>query len=206
MTMTVSLVGCDGSDANTDSSTKTEETTVANVEETTVEETTAAPDSSVVEMEAGAENEGPQDLTSKFFDVKVPEGLKYEVYTYAFADDTNGTIQLNFGKTSTIDGSIVVSTQRMTTSLDECVTRCIELRNLDTYKEGKSEVVGDVTFGDTTYKEVKISNEYSSDVNYVTYYKTEAGLDCYVEIKISDKYLSPDDELVKELINSIQYK
>jgi hypothetical protein len=113
---------------------------------------------------------------------------------------------LNFGKTSALDGSIVVSTQRMTPSLDECVTRCIELRNLDTYKEGKSEVVGDVTFGDTTYKEVKISNEWGSDTNYVTYFKTAAGLDGYVEITVKDKYLSPDDELVKELINSIVYK
>lgn len=208
LTMTASLVGCGGgSDTDETSAPKTETTTVAVAEEaTTVEETTQAPASTSTEMAPGVTGDGPQELTSIFFDAKVPEGLKYEVYTHAFADDTNGTIQLNFGKTSALDGSIVVSTQRMTPSLDECVTRCIELRNLDTYKEGKSEVVGDVTFGDTTYKEVKISNEWGSDTNYVTYFKTAAGLDGYVEITVKDKYLSPDDELVKELINSIVYK
>jgi hypothetical protein len=208
LTMTASLVGCGGgSDTDETSAPKTEATTVASAEEgTTVEETTQAPASTSTEMAPGVTGDGPQELTSIFFDAKVPEGLKYEVYTHAFADDTNGTIQLNFGKTSALDGSIVVSTQRMTPSLDECVTRCIELRNLDTYKEGKSEVVGDVTFGDTTYKEVKISNEWGSDTNYVTYFKTAAGLDGYVEITVKDKYLSPDDELVKELINSIVYK
>lgn len=208
-TMALSFASCGGSsdtnkDTNTDS--KAEATTVAEVEETTVEETTEAPVAASTEMEVGVKGDGPQALTSVYFDVTVPEGMKYEVYSMGFTDETNGTIQLDFGKTSTIDGQITVSTQRMTPSLDECVTRCIELRNLDTYKEGKSEVVGDVTFGDTTYKEVKISTEWGSDVNYVTYFKTAAGLDGYVEITIKDKYLSPDDELVKELINSIIYK
>ena len=210
LAMTASLVGCDGSgsDTETTSAPKTETTTVAVAEEeaTTVAETTEAPASTSTEMAPGVTGDGPQELTSLFFDAKVPEGLKYEVYTHAFADDTNGTIQLKFGKTNTIDGSITVTTQRMTPSLDECVTRCIELRNLDTYKEGKSEIVGDVTFGDTTYKEVKISTEWDSDTNYVTYFKTAAGLDACVEITVEDKYLSPDDELVKELINSIVYK
>ena len=210
MAMTASFVGCGGGSSNTNetSAPKTETTTVAVVEEeaTTVEATTEAPVSATTEMAMGVAGDGPQELTSVLFDVKIPEGMKYEVYNFGFADETNGSIQLNFGKSSALDASIKVSTQNMTTSLDEVVTRCIELRNLDTYKEGKSEVGGDVTFGDTTYKEVKISTEWGSDTNYVTYFKTAAGLDGYVEITVKDNYLSPDDELVKELINSIVYK
>ena len=205
MTMIASLAGCGGSENDNDSSSDTEVTTVASGQEATIEETTA-PVSTATEMAVGVEGDGPQELTSIFFDVTIPEGIKYEVYSMGFADETNGTIQLDFGKTSTIDGRITVTTQRMTPSLDECVTRCIELRNLDTYEEGKSEVAGDVTFGDTTYKEVKISTEWGSDTNYVTYFKTAAGLDACVEITIKDNYLSPDDELVKEVINSIVYK
>ena len=205
MTMIASFAGCGGSENDNASSSDTEVTTVASGQEATIEETTA-PISTATEMAVGVEGDGPQELTSIFFDVTIPEGIKYEVYSMGFADETNGTIQLDFGKTSTIDGRITVTTQRMTPSLDECVTRCIELRNLDTYEEGKSEVAGDVTFGDTTYKEVKISTEWGSDTNYVTYFKTAAGLDACVEITIKDNYLSPDDELVKEVINSIVYK
>ncbi len=183
-----------------------EDTTEVATEEVTEEVTEEATESNG-EMAPGVKGDGEQALTSVLFDVTIPEGLKYEVYTHAFADETNGSIEVKFGEKSTLEGSIKVSTQRMTKSLDEVVDTCIALRNLDTYKEGKSEVVGDVTAGDTTYKQINISNEWGADTNFVTYYKTGAGLDGYVEITLeNDSNLTIDNALVQALVNSIVYK
>ena len=157
--MTASLVGCGGSGTeNSSSSTQTEETVSATelTTETATEQVTEVT-SSTIEMTADDTGEGEKTLTSVLFDVTIPEGLIYEVYSCAFADDTNGSIEIKFGKESTLEGRISVSTQGMVESFDEAVQRCIDLRNLDTYEDGKSEIGEDVTIGDTTYKEVKIS-------------------------------------------------
>ncbi len=204
MAMTAALVGCDGgnTDDNSSSTPKTEATTVASAEE----ETTVAEDT-VTEMELGDSGEGEKKLSCMFFDVTIPEGLLYEVYDLGFASETSGSVEVKFGKSSTIEGAIRFSTQRMQSNLEDVVDYTIELRNLDTYEEGKYEINDDVTIGDTTYREVKISTEWDNETIYVAYYKTDAGEDAAVEIILSDDDgMTLDDPLVKELINSIVYK
>ncbi len=204
MTMTAALVGCDGgnTDDNSSSTPKTEATTVASAEE----ETTVAEDT-VTEMELGDSGEGEKKLSCMFFDITIPEGLLYEVYDLGFASETSGSVEVKFGKSSTIEGAIRFSTQRMQSNLEDVVDYTIELRNLDTYEEGKYEIKDDVTIGDTTYREVKISTEWDNETIYVAYYKTDAGEDAAVEIILSDDDgMTLDDPLVKELINSIVYK
>lgn len=201
MTMTVSLVGCGGNtDIDTNSTPKVEETTKAD------EEPTKAVDT-VTEMEVGDTGEGEKTLGCMFFDVTIPEGLKYEIYTLAFASETSGSVEVKFGKSSTLEGAVRFSTQRMQTNLDDVVDYTIELRNLDTYEDGKYEIKDDITIGDITYREVKISTEWDKETIYVTYYKTDAGEDAAVEIILDDEAgLTLEDPLVKSLVESIVYK
>ncbi len=203
MTMTASLVGCGGgnTDDNSSSTPKTEATTVVSAEETTVAEDT------VTEMELGDSGDGEKALSCMFFDVTIPEGLKYEIYDLGFASETSGSVEVKFGKSSTIEGAIKFTTQRMDSNLEDAVDYTIELRNLDTYEEGKYEIKDDVTIGDTTYREVKISTEWDKETIYVAYYKTDAGEDAVVEIVLSDDDgMTLDDPLVKSLVESIVYK
>ncbi len=198
--MMASFVGCGGNNGTT------EETTAP---ATTVAETTDAPTETENDGEivGGQEGEGEKTLESKLCSVTIPEGFKYQVYTYAMVDDTNGTVDIDFGDISTMCARLTVSTQRMVNSLDEVEERAIELRNLDTYKEGKAEVGEDVTFGDVTYRRISISTEYGSDETLVGYVKTGAGLGAYVEINLEGVGgLTFDDAEVKSVIESIEYK
>lgn len=211
LVMTASLAACGGSGESSDtketsaqssaSETKAEETTV---EETTVEETTAS-----AELKEGDSGEGEKTLDSAFCTVTIPEGLQYKINFYNYDEDDLGTIEIDFGKKYTIEGRLEVSTTRMISSLDDAVNECIRVRNLNTYKEGKSEIGEEVTYGDTTYKEVKMSHEYGAETCLVSYYKRADGKDIYVEIKTTqndfDK-LPIDDPLVQELAKSAVYK
>ena len=214
--MTASLAACDSSSESSGtkettpqssaSETKAEETTVeeTTVEETTVEETTAS-----AEVKAGDSGEGEKTLDSAFCTVTIPEGLQYKVNFYSHNEDALGTITIDFGKKYTIEGKLEVSTTRMISSLDDAVQECIRVRNLDTYKEGKSEIGEEVTYGDTTYKVVNISHENGAESCLVSYYKRADGKDIYVEIKTNqaDSFKLPvDDPLVQELAKSAVYK
>lgn len=206
LVMTASLAACDGSGESSGTNGTSAQTSASEtkVEETTVEETTAS-----AELQAGDKGKGEKTLDSAFCTVTIPEGLQYEVYSYYHDEDALGTIQINFGKKSSIVGKLEVSTTRMISSLDDAVEECIRVRNLDTYKEGKSEIGEEVTYGDTTYKVVNISHENGAESCLVSYYKRADGKDIYVEIRIKqldlDK-LTIDDPLVQELAKSAVYK
>lgn len=208
LVMTASLAACgeSGSSDTKETSAKSSVAATSEVqaEETTVEETTAS-----AELQEGDSGEGEKTLDSAFCTVTIPEGLQYEIYTYYHDEDNLGSISINFGKKSTIEGKLEVSTTRMISSLDDAVNECIRVRNLDTYKEGKSEIGEEVTYGDTTYKVVNMSHEYGAETCLVSYYKRADGKDIYVEIKTnqSDSFKLPvDDPLVQELAKSAVYK
>ena len=204
--MTASLVACNGSSE----SSGTKETSAQSsaqetkAEETTVEETTAS-----AELKEGDSGEGEKTLDSAFCTVTIPEGLQYKINFYNHDEDALGTIEIDFGKKYTIEGKLEVSTTRMISSLDDAVEECIRVRNLDTYKEGKSEIGEEVTYGDTTYKVVNMSHEHGAETCLVSYYKRADGKDIYVEIKTNqaDSFKLPvDDSLVQELAKSAVYK
>lgn len=120
MGMTASLVGCGGSGTeNSSSSPRTEETSLS-TEMTTVQVTEEVSSSSI-EMTADDTGEGEKTLTSVLFDVTIPEGLIYEVYSCAFADETNGSIEIKFGKESTLEGRII---RQRISILMLCVCHC----------------------------------------------------------------------------------
>lgn len=209
LVMTASLAACDGSSESsgtkeTSAQSSASATSEVKAEETTVEETTAS-----AELKEGDSGEGKKTLDSAFCTVTIPEGLQYKINFYNHDEDALGTIEIDFGKKYTIEGRLEVSTTRMISSLDDAVNECIRVRNLDTYKEGKSEIGEEVTYGDTTYKVVKMSHEYGAETCLVSYYKRADGKDIYVEIKTTqndfDK-LPIDDPLVQELAKSAVYK
>lgn len=209
LVMTASLAACDGSSESsgakeTSAQSSASATSEVKAEETTVEETTAS-----AELKAGDSGEGEKTLDSAFCTVTIPEGLQYKVNFYNHDEDALGTIEIDFGKKYTIEGRLEVSTTRMISSLDDAVEECIRVRNLDTYKEGKSEIGEEVTYGDTTYKVVNMSHEHGAETCLVSYYKRADGKDIYVEIKTNqaDSFKLPvDDPLVQELAKSAVYK
>lgn len=216
--MTASLASCGGSGegSNTsetsvqNSSSVTSETKAeeAEPEETKAEETTPEETESS-ELKTADSGEGEKKLESVFCDVIIPEGLKYDVYLYSHDEKDLGTLKINFGKSNALEGGLEVSTTRMVKSLDDAVNECIKVRNLDTYKEGKSEIGEEVTYGDTTYKEVKMSHEYGAETCLVSYYQRADGKDVYVEIKTTQNDFSKlelDDPLIVELAKSAVYK
>ena len=205
LVMTASLAACSNGGGS-----GTEETlTPASAIESTNEETTAPETTAAAELQSGDSGEGEKTLDSDFCTVTIPEGFKYKVESYYHDEDALGSIKIDFGKKGTTEGRLEVSTTRMIKSLDDAVEECIRVRNLDTYKEGKSEIGEEVTYGDTTYKVVKMSHEYGAETCLVSYYKRADGKDIYVEIKTTqndfDK-LPIDDPLVQELAKSAVYK
>lgn len=206
LVMTASLAACDGSSESfgTKETSAQSSASETKAEETTVEETTAS-----AELKEGDSGEGEKTLDSTFCTVTIPEGLQYKINFYNHDEDALGTIEIDFGKKYTIEGKLEVSTTRMISSLDDAVEECIRVRNLDTYKEGKSEIGEEVTYGDTTYKVVNMSHENGAETCLVSYYKRADGKDIYVEIKTNqaDPFKLPvDDPLVQELAKSAVYK
>lgn len=157
---------------------------------------------------SGLEGEGPRSFKTLYFTFDAPQGLKYEVYTYAVnAEYHNGTIQIDFGKQSTTEINLHVSSTRMISSLDDAHDECIRTQNLDTFKEGKYEDLDDVTFNGTIYKAIHFTNEYSDYTCYATYFKrTSDNLDMYAELQVDNKGKSSvNDAEVIALLNSINY-
>ena len=202
----VSLASCGGStDTETTAPQSSAESSEVNSEETTA----ASSSAESAELKEGDSGEGEKTLDSDFCTVTIPEGLQYKINSYYHDEGALGSIKIDFGKKGTTEGRLEVSTTRMISSLDDAVNECIRVRNLDTYKEGKSEIGEEVTYGDTTYKEVKMSHDYGAETCLVSYYKRADGKNIYVEIKTTqndfDK-LPIDDPLVQELAKSAVYK
>ena len=202
----VSLASCGGStDTETTAPQSSAESSEVNSEETTA----ASSSAESAELKEGDSGEGEKTLDSDFCTVTIPEGLQYKINSYYHDEGALGSIKIDFGKKGTTEGRLEVSTTRMISSLDDAVNECIRVRNLDTYKEGKSEISEEVTYGDTTYKEVKMSHEYGAETCLVSYYKRADGKDIYVEIKTNqaDPFKLPvDDPLVQKLAKSAVYK
>ena len=202
----VSLASCGGStDTETTAPQSSAESSEVNSEETTA----ASSSAESAELKEGDSGEGEKTLDSDFCTVTIPEGLQYKINSYYHDEGALGSIKIDFGKKGTTEGRLEVSTTRMISSLDDAVNECIRVRNLDTYKEGKFEIGEEVTYGDITYKEVKMSHEYGAETCLVSYYKRADGKNIYVEIKTTqndfDK-LPIDDPLVQELAKSAVYK
>lgn len=208
--LTASLTACSGGESSAPKETSSQASSSATSATTAYDETTLPEVTTVSgELKKGDSGEGEKKLESVFCDVTIPKGLKYNIYFYDHTEENTGTIQIDFGKSSTMEGRLEVSTTRIISSLDDAEKECIRVRNLDSYKEGKYEIGGEKTFNNTTYKQVNISTENGNSTYLVSYYKRADGKDMYVELKtVQDNFdnLEIDDPLVEELLNSVVYK
>lgn len=211
--LAASITACSGGNSSTGSSSETPSSSSSETSEKTPQATETQPETEAPtekkEIEKGDSGEGEKELDSVFCNVTIPEGLKYKVYFYSYNETPLGTLQIDFGKKYTTEGRLEVSTTRMIKSLDDAVEECIRVRNIESYTDGKYEIGEEVTYGDTTYKQVNFSQEFGSEACLVSYYKRADGKDIYVEIGTKNNGLSNleiTDPLVEELAKSAVYK
>ena len=95
----------------------------------------------------------------------IPEWMHYEVKSDYISDD---------GKTATIElwlepleatqfWNIRITNQWMVDSFEKAVEHTIALQNLDTYDEGKYELLDEVEYAGIKYQTIKTSTEWGTD-------------------------------------------
>lgn len=160
-------------------------------------------------IEEGDTGTGEVIIESRFGAITIPEGLDYKLYI-APPEEGTATIRVDFGEGNTSSGSVLVSTTRMISSLDDAAKECIRMNDFGT----KESVIGDeITYGDLTYKAVTIGDQGSDDISYflVSHYETDEDLDGYIEINAKgnkDYYytLDIDNPLVISIMETLMVK
>ena len=198
--------GKENTTENTAAVDKTEDTSaeVTKTEDTSAEVTTAA------EMKKGDEGNGPADIDAEFITLKLPSGYKYEVDS--FSKDPNnplyGDVTLYIYKDGSYSSiaTLTATTRNMVRSQEEAVENTIKLCNLQTYKNGKSEIGKDAQYGENTYSIIHVTTENYEKDFFVTYANRgesdKTGL--LVKLEINNKNIKADDPFIKELLDSLK--
>lgn len=145
--VSLSLFACGKADGDGKENTTVNTATVDKTEDTSAEVTTAA------EMKKGDEGNGPADINAEFITLKLPSGYKYEVDS--FSKDSNnplyGDVTLYIYKDGSYSSiaTLTATTRNMVRSQEEAVENTIKLCNLQTYKNGESEIGKDAQYGET---------------------------------------------------------
>ncbi len=173
------------------------------------------------EFKKGLKGDGPTELTCRYADFKVPEGLKWEVYTYN-ASGTTGSVVMHMGKKST--GSLIfeVSTTRMIGAQNSPTGKN---KDIETPEEAANEVFrmhgnngkakrtdGEkVKISKYEFQTLTIDDGFNNKTYLATAYKTSDGKAAFVEIGINnkdkdDEKLDYKDGLAKQFIESLNLK
>ena len=173
------------------------------------------------EFKKGLKGDGPSELSCRYADFKVPEGIKWEVYTYN-ASGSTGSVVMHMGKKST--GAIIfeVSTTRMVgpelsstgkakklETIEEAANECYRMHGNSGKAERKD---GEkVKIGNYEFQTLTIKDDYNDRTYLVTAYLSEGKETAYVEIGFNNKL--KDDEKVtytdgegKAFIESLKLK
>ena len=198
--------GKENTTENTAAVDKTEDTSaeVTKTEDTSAEVTTAA------EMKKGDEGNGPADIDAEFITLNLPSGYKYEVDS--FSKDPNnplyGDVTLYIYKDGSYSSiaTLTATTRNMVRSQEEAVENTIKLCNLQTYKNGKSEIGKDAQYGENTYSTIHVSTDYYEKDFFVTYANRGASdtTGLLVKLEINNKNIKADDPFIKELLDSLK--
>ena len=143
--VSLSLFACGKADGDGKENTTVNTATVDKTEDTSAEVTTAA------EMKKGDEGNGPADINAEFITFKLPSGYKYKVDS--FSKDSNnplyGDVTLYIYKDGSYSSiaTLTATARNMVRSQEEAVENTIKLCNLQTYKNGKSEIGKDAQYG-----------------------------------------------------------
>ena len=204
LTVSLSLFACGKADGDGKESTTGNTIAVDKTEDTTAEVTTAEG------MKEGDEGNGPADINAEFITLKLPAGYKYKVDSFSkdSKDPLKGNVTLFIYKDGEYSpvAKLTATARNMVRSQEEAVENTIKLCNLQTYKNGESEIGKDAQYGENTYSTVHVTTEYYEKDFFVTYANRGAsdtkGL--LVKLEINNKDIKADDPFIKELLDSLK--
>lgn len=204
LTVSLSLFACGKADGDGKESTTGNTIAVDETEDTTAEVTTAEG------MKEGDEGNGPADINAEFITLKLPAGYKYKVDSFSkdSKDPLKGDVTLFIYKDGEYSpvAKLTAAARNMVRSQEEAVENTIKLCNLQTYKNGKSEIGKDAQYGENTYSIIHVTTENYEKDFFVTYANRgesdKTGL--LVKLEINNKNIKADDPFIKELLDSLK--
>ena len=204
LTVSLSLFACGKADGDGKESTTGNTIAVDKTEDTTAEVTTAEG------MKEGDEGNGPADINAEFITLKLPAGYKYKVDSFSkdSKDPLKGNVTLFIYKDGEYSpvAKLTATARNMVRSQEEAVENTIKLCNLQTYKNGKSEIGKDAQYGEDTYSIIHVTTENYEKDFFVTYANRgesdKTGL--LVKLEINNKNIKADDPFIKELLDSLK--
>ena len=204
LTVSLSLFACGTADGDGKESTTGNTIAVDKTEDTTAEVTTAEG------MKEGDEGNGPADINAEFITLKLPAGYKYKVDSFSkdSKDPLKGNVTLFIYKDGEYSpvAKLTATARNMVRSQEEAVENTIKLCNLQTYKNGKSEIGKDAQYGENTYSIIHVTTENYEKDFFVTYANRgesdKTGL--LVKLEINNKNIKADDPFIKELLDSLK--
>ena len=204
LTVSLSLFACGKADGDGKESTTGNTIAVDKTEDTTAEVTTAEG------MKEGDEGNGPADINAEFITLKLPAGYKYKVDSFSkdSKDPLKGNVTLFIYKDGEYSpvAKLTATARNMVRSQEEAVENTIKLCNLQTYKNGKSEIGDDAQYGENTYSIIHVTTENYEKDFFVTYANRgesdKTGL--LVKLEINNKNIKADDPFIKELLDSLK--
>ena len=204
LTVSLSLFACGKADGDGKESTTGNTIAVDKTEDTTAEVTTAEG------MKEGDEGNVPADINAEFITLKLPAGYKYKVDSFSkdSKDPLKGDVTLFIYKDGEYSpvAKLTATARNMVRSQEEAVENTIKLCNLQTYKNGKSEIGKDAQYGENTYSTIHVTTENYEKDFFVTYANRgesdKTGL--LVKLEINNKNIKADDPFIKELLDSLK--
>lgn len=208
LTVSLSLFACgkvDGDGMENRTENTTEITNAADKTEGQTAEATTAEG-----MKEGDEGNGPADINAEFITLKLPAGYKYKVDSFSkdSKDPLKGNVTLFIYKDGEYSpvAKLTATARNMVRSQEEAVENTIKLCNLQTYKNGKSEIGKDAQYGENTYSTIHVTTENYEKDFFVTYANRgesdKTGL--LVKLEINNKNIKADDPFIKELLDSLK--
>lgn len=208
LTVSLSLFACGKVDGDGMENTTENTTEITNAADKTEGQTAEA--TTAEGIQEGDEGNGPADIDAEFITLKLPAGYKYKVDSFSkdSKDPLKGNVTLFIykdGEYSSV-ATLTATARNMVRSQEEAVENTIKLCNLQTYKNGKSEIGKDAQYGENTYSTIHVTTENYEKDFFVTYANRgesdKTGL--LVKLEINNKNIKADDPFIKELLDSLK--
>lgn len=208
LTVSLSLFACGKVDGDGMENTTENTTEITNAADKTEGQTAEA--TTAEGIQEGDEGNGPADIDAEFITLKLPAGYKYKVDSFSkdSKDPLKGNVTLFIYKDGEYSpvAKLTATARNMVRSQEEAVENTIKLCNLQTYKNGKSEIGDDVQYGENTYSIIHVTTENYEKDFFVTYANRgesdKTGL--LVKLEINNKNIKADDPFIKELLDSLK--
>lgn len=208
LTVSLSLFACGKVDGDGMENTTENTMEITNAADKTEGQTAEA--TTAEGIQEGDEGNGPADIDAEFITLKLPAGYKYKVDSFSkdSKDPLKGNVTLFIYKDGEYSpvAKLTATARNMVRSQEEAVENTIKLCNLQTYKNGKSEIGDDAQYGENTYSIIHVTTENYEKDFFVTYANRgesdKTGL--LVKLEINNENIKADDPFIKELLDSLK--